>query len=179
VTGIPGVGKTTVLLKTVETLRANGYGVGGMISRDVRLHGNRIGFEILDLSSGEKGWLANVDQQWGPHVGKYRVNLDDLNNVGVKAILQACENLDIVVVDEIGPMELFSEQFREAVRKTVDSRKLLICTVHWKMKNELIDNIKKREDVEVYVVTHDNREHLHETITREAGDFLGAKADGE
>jgi nucleoside-triphosphatase len=172
VTGSPGIGKTTVLLKTVEALKAEGYRAGGMISRDVRSSGNRIGFEVLDLSSGKKGCLANVDQQQGPQVGRYRVNLDDLNNVGVKAILHACENLDVVIVDEIGPMELFSEQFREAVRKTVESGKLLICTVHWKMKNDLIDNIKKREDVEMYVVAHDNREHLHEIITRRAVDFF-------
>ena len=58
-TGSPGVGKTTLLLKVVEALRAKGYSVGGMISREVRSCGTRIGFEILDLNTGKSGWLAH------------------------------------------------------------------------------------------------------------------------
>ena len=57
-TGAPGVGKTTVLTKTVDALKAKGINVGGMISREVREGGVRVGFEILDLSSGKRGWLA-------------------------------------------------------------------------------------------------------------------------
>ena len=62
-TGTPGVGKTTVLAKTVVALNAKGYNVGGMISREVRQDGIRIGFEILDLTTSKRGWLAHVDQK--------------------------------------------------------------------------------------------------------------------
>ena len=65
ITGSPGVGKTTLLLKVAEALKANGYGVGGMISRDVRTSGSRVGFEVTDLNSGNKGWLASVQQEIG------------------------------------------------------------------------------------------------------------------
>jgi nucleoside-triphosphatase len=166
------VGKTTLLLKVVEGLRAKGHSVGGMISREVRTSGARVGFEVTDLSSGYRGWLASVNGERGPQVGKYHVNIDDLNDVGVKAILRACEKLDIVVVDEIGPMELFSKEFREAVKKVAEGEKLLVATIHWKMSGGLIDGIKKREDSETYVVTCENREHLHEAIIGEAVDFL-------
>ncbi|MGB9756561.1 MAG: nucleoside-triphosphatase, partial [Candidatus Bathyarchaeales archaeon] len=71
-TGSPGIGKTTVLLKASTALKAKGYSVGGMISREVRLCGTRVGFEILDLKSGTRGWLAHVNQPTGPQVGKYR-----------------------------------------------------------------------------------------------------------
>jgi nucleoside-triphosphatase len=176
ITGNPGVGKTSVLLKVAEALKAKGYTVGGMISRDVRISGSRTGFEVVDLSSGMKGCLASVRQERGPRVGKYRVDIDDLNRVGVKAIMGACEELDVVVVDEIGPMELFSEQFREAVMKVAESKKLIVATIHWKMRSELIDSIKKREESRIHMVTYQNREGLHETIVREALDFL-SKAD--
>jgi nucleoside-triphosphatase len=172
ITGSPGIGKTTLLLKVAEGLRAKGCSVGGMINREVRTSGARVGFEVTDLSSGNRGWLASVHEERGPQVWKYRVNIDDLNNVGVKAILDACEKLDVLVVDEIGPMELFSEKFREAVKKVVEGEKLLVAAIHWKMSGVLIDSIKKREDSETHVVTYENREHLHEAIIEEAVDFL-------
>ena len=79
ITGPPGVGKTTVLTKTVNLLKERGFSVGGMLSREVRENGVRVGFEILDLGSQQHGWLAHVNQQSGPRVGKYRVVMPDSN----------------------------------------------------------------------------------------------------
>jgi nucleoside-triphosphatase len=71
-TGNPGVGKTTVLIKTVNALKAKGISVGGMISREAREGNVRVGFEIIDLTSNKHGWLAHVTQRTGPQVGKDR-----------------------------------------------------------------------------------------------------------
>ncbi|MEM3666453.1 MAG: NTPase [Candidatus Bathyarchaeia archaeon] len=171
-TGNPGVGKTTVLLRVVKVLKSEGYCVGGMISREVRSCGARIGFEILDLGSGKRGWLAHVQQRHGPQVGKYRVNLEDLKNMGANAIDNASEKSDIIIVDEIGPMELYSENFKEAMKKAVESGKLIIGTVHWRAKDKLIDAIKSREDCEIYTVTYENRANLHETLIKKASELL-------
>jgi len=171
-TGSPGVGKTTVLLRVVESLKAKGYGVGGMVSREVRSCGTRIGFEILDLGSNRRGWLAHVSQPTGPQVGKYRVNLKDLDAVGVEAILRAVEECHVVAIDEVGPMELFSEKFREAVRRAVDSGKFVVGVVHWKARDRLIEEVEKKEDTEIITVTHENRNKLHETIMRRVFEFL-------
>jgi nucleoside-triphosphatase len=167
-TGSPGVGKTTVLLKTVNALKDKGYRVGGMISREVREGGTRVGFEILDLNSSKVGWLAHVNQKSGPQVGKYRVNIADLNAIGAQAILDAAENCDVVAIDEIGPMELFSEKFKEAVRKAFESGKLVVAIAHWKAKDKLIVEAKKVEDAEIITVTYENRETLHEAIIGKA-----------
>lgn len=172
-TGSPGVGKTTVLMKTVDVLKAKGYSVGGMISREVRSGGVRVGFEILDLASGRCGWLAHVNQPIGPSVGKYRVNMGDLEDIGVEAIVKAVDDSNVVAVDEIGPMELFSEKFKEAVKRAVEGRKLVVSVVHWKAKDRLIDEIKRRENTETIVVTYENRDKIHETIVEKAMDFLG------
>jgi nucleoside-triphosphatase THEP1 len=85
-TGAPGVGKTTVLVKTVDSLRANDISVGGMISQEAREGYARVGFEIMDLANGKYGWLAHINQQSGPQVGKYCVNLQDLENIGAKPL---------------------------------------------------------------------------------------------
>jgi len=171
-TGNPGVGKTTVLMKTVNALKERGIRVGGMISREVREGGTRVGFEILDLTSSRRGWLAHVNQKNGPQVGKYRVNIEDLNTVGAQAITEAVEKCEVIAIDEIGPMELFSEKFKEAAWKALDSRKLVIAVVHWKAQNKLINEAKKREDAETIIVTVENREKLNEQITEKTLGFL-------
>ena len=167
-TGNPGVGKTTVLMKVVKALKERGIRVGGMISREVREGETRVGFEILDLSSGRRGWLAHVNQKNGPQVGKYRVNIGDLIAIGAQAILDAVENCDVIAIDEIGTMELFSGKFKEAVRKALGSRKLVVAIVHWKAQDALINEAKKREDAETTSVTLENRESLHIQITGNA-----------
>jgi len=151
-------------MKTVNALKERGICVGGMISREVREGGTRVGFEILDLSSGRRGWLAHVNQKAGPRVGKYRVNIEDLNTVGAQAITEAVEKCEVIAIDEIGPMELFSERFKEAVRKALESHKLVLAVVHWKAQDALINEAKRREDAETTSVTLENRESLHKQI---------------
>lgn len=167
-TGPPSVGKTSVLMKVVDALRKREICVGGMISREVREGGTRVGFEILDLTSSRRGWLAHVNQKNGPQIGKYRVNIEDLNSIGAQAIAEAVENCEVIVIDEIGPMELFSEKFKKTVRKALESQKLVLAVVHWKAQDPLIAEAKKREDTETTSVTLENRESLHRQITEDA-----------
>jgi nucleoside-triphosphatase len=178
-TGEPGVGKTTVLLKTVEALRAKDYRVGGMISREVRSCGGRVGFEILDLNDGKTGWLANVNQKTGPQVGKYRVNLENLNDLGATSILKAADGSDVTAIDEIGPMELYSDKFIDAVRRAIESQKLVISVIHKRAKHTLIDEIRYRTDVEIYTVTRENRENLHKFVVQRATEFLNRKNENK
>jgi len=167
-TGSPSVGKTTVLTKAVSILKEKGYSVGGMISREVRESGVRVGFEILDLGSEKRGWLAHVNQKTGPQVGKYRVNLEDLENIGAKAINYAVENCDVVAIDEVGPMELFSEKFKDATRKALESTKIVIAVVHEKAQDKLISDAKNMKEAETFTVTTENRDKLSEIIAEKA-----------
>jgi nucleoside-triphosphatase len=171
-TGSPGIGKTTVLMKTVEALKAKGFKAGGMLSREVRSSGIRVGFEILSLSDNERGWLARVNQERGPQVGKYRVNLEDLDRVGVAAIMKAIGNCDVIAIDEIGPMELFSDDFKDAVTAAIQSMKLVIAVVHWRERSALIAELEAVEDAQLLEVTINSRGNLHELIVKEAAGFL-------
>jgi nucleoside-triphosphatase len=164
ITGTPGSGKTTVLSKIVETLKTRDIKVGGMISREARDCCSRLGFEVIDLTSGKHGWLAHVDQKTGPRIGKYRVNLADLERIGVEAIVDATRKCDVVAIDEIGPMELFSPRFKEAVREALDSEKVVLAVVHAKAHDLVILEVKKREDAEVFLVTLTNRDGLPKLI---------------
>jgi nucleoside-triphosphatase len=171
-TGAPGVGKTTLLTNTVDALKTKGVRVGGMITREVREGNVRVGFEILDLTSNKHGWLAHVNGQGGPQVGKYYVNLNELDNVGVAAITQAIEKCDVIVIDEIGPMELFSTKFKQAVTQALEGKKLMLTVVHGKAKDPLVTQIKRRVDAEIFNVTFSNRENLTEQLARKICDKI-------
>jgi nucleoside-triphosphatase len=167
-TGAPGVGKTTVLIRAVDALKTDGIRVGGMISREAIEDNLRVGFEIIDLTNNKHGWLAHVNQKVGPQVGKYHVNLQDLDNIGGQAIMDAVENCDAIAVDEIGPMELFSQTFKQAVTRALDSCKLVLAVVHAKAKDPLINEAKQRNDAEIFTVTLANRDKLAEELTKKA-----------
>lgn len=172
ITGGPGVGKTTVLLKTVDLLKVKGFSVGGMLSRDMRSGTTRAGFEVMDLYTGKTGQLAHKDLKSGPQVGKYHVNIADLDAIGTEAVGWANKKCDVVAVDEIGPMELLSDKFRHAVTDAVDSQKLIIGTIHWKAGDNLVKEIKTREDAVIFVVTWENRSSLPSAIASEADKYL-------
>ncbi len=159
----------------MDALKRKGYNIGGMISREVRKGGARVGFEIVDLKTGRRGWLAQTNQTSGPQVGKYRVNLNELEAVGASSIVTAASEADLVVVDEIGPMELCSLAFKEAVILATGSNKPMLGTIHYKARDPLIDTIKAREDAEILEVTHANRDCLHSLIIEKANQVLQRK----
>jgi nucleoside-triphosphatase len=172
ITGPPGIGKTTILCKTGEDLSSRGYKIGGMTSQELREDGNRVGFQIENYSSGSKGWLAHIHQPVGPRIGKYRVNLHNLDSIGVAAITQALIDADIVVIDEIGPMELFSGNFRNAVRKAVNSCKPLLGTIHFRSHRQLISQLGAGESSEIIEVTVSNRDRLPSELVDKVLKFM-------
>jgi nucleoside-triphosphatase len=126
-----------------------------------------VGFEILDLANGKHGWLAHVNGL-GPQVGKYHVNIDDLDNIGTNAITQALEKSGAIAIDEIGPMELYSQKFKQTVIQVLESKKLVLIVVHGKAKDPLVTQVKRRVDAEIFNVTFSNREKLPELLVRKA-----------
>ena len=164
ITGDPGIGKTTVLIKTMNVMRNYGYALGGILCKEVRAKNERVGFELIDVASGQKGVLASTKLNAGPRLGKYRVNLIDLAEIGAKGLLNAIDFCDIIICDEIGPMELFSPEFRNAVKTIVESGKPVLGIVHKRLNDPLIQEIKLKPFVEVIEVTQENREKLPEIL---------------
>lgn len=168
------MGKTTVVQRVIDELIGRGFKVGGMITREVRRERIRIGFEIEDVSTKHKGWLAHVNQPYGPQIGKYRVNLRDLE-VGAKAILNATMHADIIVIDEIGPMELTSESFKDSVMRAVNSEKVLLGTIHYRVKGSFVSAIKERKDAEMIEITLKNREGLPQMVVRKIAEIVKSR----
>lgn len=159
ITGKPKIGKSTIIKEVIGRLKAEGIAVGGMLTSDIHESGRRVGFSIEDINSGVMGILAHVHQR-GPKVGKYGVNLTDLDSIGANSIKDAVASPDIAVifVDEIGPMELKSMRFIAAVEEAMKSDKRLIVSVHQRSEHELVRRIK--HDFEIIVVTEENRDEI-------------------
>lgn len=153
ITGNPGVGKSTACRNVLKQLPCT---YGGMVSADIRIKGERVGFEIKDIATGKQGILAHK-QGSGPRVGSYHVNLEDLNNIGVAAVKNAM-NSELIVIDEIAPMEFKSPEFIQAVEAALDSDKNMLVVLHQKSSHPLAERI--RREFEVYTVTLEDRERL-------------------
>ncbi len=160
-TGAPGSGKSTVLMKAIGRLKAEGLRIGGIATPEIRVRGYRTGFSVIDLSSRKRGILASIDQPEGPRVGKYRVNIEDFERVALPALAYAQEGCDVICIDELGTMEFFSRAFKQKIKEILNSEKPLIAVVH----RNYARNYEKYG--RVHEVTPTNREKLPEIITSE------------
>lgn len=159
VTGSPGIGKSTLVAKVAA---AAGRRVGGVLARDKHYKDRRIGFELLDLASGAVGVLADETGS-GPQLGKYRVHPEDLDGIGARAVENALK-CELIVVDEVGPMELSSRRFVSAVEMAIASSKPMLVVLHEWSNHRLARKI--RSTFQVITVTRENREVLVDEIAK-------------
>lgn len=171
ITGKPGVGKTTVLNRVKLKIEDQNHTVGGVTCPEIRKEGRRVGFGIVDVSNNRRGILAHTGCE-GPKVGKYKVNLKDLDEIGTSAIEYAIKNSDFIFIDEIAPMELHSKGFCSAVEAVLDSDKPVVAVIHKRSSNTFVSQVKARKDVLIFEVTHENRELLADEILNNLRGFF-------
>jgi nucleoside-triphosphatase len=159
--GRPGSGKTTLARRLVAGLRERDIPVTGFTTEELRERGRRVGFAI-ETVDGKRGTLAHVDFAGPPRVGKYGVDLDALERLAIPA-LQASG--DLVVIDELGKMELASELFRAAVDELLATPADVVATVHT-FRHPFTDALKARSGVEVLQVTSANQDDLARVLVR-------------
>jgi len=150
-TGRPGTGKTSLIKQAVAELKGK---AGGFYTEEIRDRGTRLGFKLITLD-GQEAILAHVNFPSRYRVSKYGVDVDSLDRVGVFALRQAAKQCDLVVVDEIGKMELFSANFREAVLEIIGSGKRVLGTIML-VSNSWADAIKRQPQVNLVEVTRTN-----------------------
>lgn len=158
-TGRPGSGKTTLIRHVLARLAGP---AGGFYTQEIREAGRRMGFEIITLDGG-RGILAHVDISSKHRISKYGVDLSALETFAIPAMLAAVEHNKLVVIDEIGPMELLSPEFRQVVLDILGKSASVLGSIVWR-STPFTDQIKSRPDVTLLEVTPENREELFEVI---------------
>ena len=159
-TGRPGVGKTTIVRKVIDS------GIplaGGFLTEELREGGRRAGFGVTDIHTGREGVLSHVRRKGRPRVGKYGVDVASFDRIGVAAVREALARPGCIVIDEVGKMELFSEAFGEAVTAVMDSGHPVLCTipVH---RIGFVDRLRQRRDVTLIEATAANRDELPDRL---------------
>ncbi len=157
ITGPPRTGKTTLIKKFVDFCISKGFNVGGIFTPEIRERSVRVGFAIEDILTGKQAIMASVKLKTKNRVGKYGVDIKAVEEVGVEAIKNAIKTVDIVIIDEIGKMELFSQPFQEAVEEALDSNKPVLGTIGKKLVHPFAKKIKTRPDVNIIVLNRSQK----------------------
>jgi len=169
-TGRPGTGKTSIIKQALAGVKDR---VGGFYTEEIRVGGVRQGFRLVTLD-GNRTVLAHTGIRSPHRVSKYGVDVEALDRVGVSALLQAAQQCDLVVIDEIGKMELFSAGFREAVSEIIDSGKRVLGTIMLS-PNPWADTVKRRPQVILLTVTRNNHHQILAELQEWLADIAGGK----
>lgn len=158
-TGQPGSGKTALIKEALARTKVKG---GGFYTEEIRTGGIRQGFRIATLD-GQEVTLAHVDISSPHRVSKYKVDTGALDRVGISALRQALAESDLVVIDEIGKMELLSPRFKEVVTQAMNSGRKVLGTIMFN-HHPFADEIKRHPQAEVLLVTRDNRSEVMKKV---------------
>jgi nucleoside-triphosphatase len=164
--GRPGVGKTTVARRLGALLREAGVPLAGFLTEELREGGRRVGFAI-ETVGGAHGVLAHVGLPGPPRVGKYGVDRAGFERLALPALASPPRG-GVVLIDELGKMELASEAFRAAVSQLLEQPIALVATVHL-ARHPFTDALKRRPAVELVRLTMRNRDELPERLAARLG----------
>lgn len=165
VTGPPSSGKTTVIKKVIKLLPV---AAKGFYTEEERLNDRRVGFQLHSLD-GKKGYLAHQDISSEYHIRRYGVSIANIESIAVPAITPNIEQ--VIILDEIGKMECFSQKFISAAKQALDSPKIVIGTITLGGSDFILE-VKQRSDIEILEVTLENREDLPEIIVKKTIELL-------
>ncbi len=154
-TGVPGVGKTTVMRRVAQALA--GKRLSGFLTEEIREGGRRLGFRIAPFD-GPAQILAHVDFPGSHRVGRYGVDVRAIEEVAGEALAHD-PGIEVYLVDEIGKMECLSDRFVHLMRRLLDSDKPVVATIARRGRGFLAE-AKQREDTELWMVTVQNRDDL-------------------
>ncbi len=159
VTGLPGVGKTTLIISLLPYLSA--YRPAGFFTREIREGGVRKGFELVSLSGGSLV-LAHTGIAGRERVGKYGVDTGGFRPY-IEQLRGTLTGHGLVIFDEIGKMEVLSGEFRELVADVLDGKIPLFATIARK-GDHFIEGIKGRPDVRLVEITRTNRQGMAQEL---------------
>ncbi|MHA1952769.1 MAG: nucleoside-triphosphatase [Candidatus Heimdallarchaeaceae archaeon] len=162
ITGLPGVGKTTLITRILKELNVSAI---GFVTKELRKGGNRYGFTVETLSGTSKVLASKNEKYCKYRVGKYCVYVENIDYI-VTILEEEIRNKShsMIVIDEIGKMELFSQNFKKFLLNSLEEEKVL-GTIMMR-DNSFSKEIKIRPDVSLYKIDRTNRDVVKQIILK-------------
>jgi nucleoside-triphosphatase len=163
-TGESGCGKTMLSQRVVAALKARGVNVAGVVTPPRLANDTKIGMEVEDVRTGKRYALAERAA-----IGAGTAHLSwkfDANGIVCGAqILRDALPCDVLVVDELGPLELIHDEGWIVALEVLQAKKYRAALVV--VRPSLLENFRARLKLEMQVltVTRSNREELFNQIT--------------
>lgn len=170
ITGRPRSGKTTLVKEIISTLEPGS--AFGFYTEEVRVEGTRVGF-ILRTLGGEERLLAHVDFGGRWRVGKYGVDIDTMW-MGIREIERGIRERGLIIVDEIGKMELFVDEFKEILLRVLNGDHSLLATMGM-IDDPFVNKIRQRRDTECIALTRQNYSSIKAVVLRRLKEEIGLK----
>lgn len=168
ITGKPGIGKTTLIKKLAQSL--NPKELCGFYTEEIRERNERVGFKIITFHNGE-GILAHINFRSSYKISKYYIDIQKFEKLIIPE-LNLVREKKIILIDEIGKMELFSQKFKEKIKEIFDLDNIIVATIPIS-KIEFIENLKSLPKVKIYEINFGNRNRLIEILKGEITNLLG------
>ena len=161
IVGRSGIGKTTLIKRLTQAVRQ--CPIDGFVTEELREEEQRMGFWLSPLD-GRQVLLAHRRMESGVRVGPYKVNVSVLDDVAVSVIRRAVQHAFLLFLDELGRMELCSDQFAETVQDAFDHGPSIVATAGIS-PIPFLHALKRRKDVEIVPLTPTNRAAVEEELT--------------
>ncbi|MEE2625221.1 MAG: nucleoside-triphosphatase [Candidatus Thermoplasmatota archaeon] len=173
ITGLPRSGKSAVLQKVVDMITEEGgsfrrtmgpnppeHLIGGMRCEAIIENGERVGYSCVNILTGEKGTMAHREIDSRNRILGFGIDPDEIQRVGVPAIIDSIGNCEIMVIDEVGKFTVECEGFVNAVRVALQYDLPTLLTLHKKSRHPLLQDVRRRDDARILEVTPVNRSLL-------------------
>ncbi|MFX0042807.1 MAG: NTPase [Candidatus Hodarchaeota archaeon] len=165
ITGLPRSGKSTLIVKLIEYFSDHNYTIHGFLTPEVRKEGNRIGFDFEDVNSKEIGKLARIGNYNTKYkLGRYCIFIEEFENLISKLENLVFHKRELLVIDEIGKMELFSKKFQNLITNFFSSNIKIIATIGQRMQHPLKDFLLKMPEVVLFTLTRQNHQEIFKKI---------------
>ena len=163
-TGKPGVGKTTVIKKTLGLL--SGCELIGFFTEEIRERGKRVGFKMILLPTYDEGVLAHRSSSSPYRLGKYGVEVGTFERMVIPMLKEAMTKRDsLLVIDEIGTMELMSKEFKNIVRELLRGDLPSILGTLQQKRKYLLREWGVEGRVKLVEVTEKNRNEIPKLVS--------------
>ena len=182
-TGQPKAGKSYTLSKLIESFQKNkNIKIKGMLTNELTFAETRVGIKIKDIKKEKEELFAIKffkNEKYNPSNSKslenYQIDTEALDRIAIP-IFNNLQNCNLLIIDEIGKMELKSNEFEEAIEKIFNNSKsnnfVILATVPIANDVKFVEVLKNREDTEVIELSKGNRDNVFKEISEKINEYV-------